>query len=211
MPENYLQEQWLALVETFSVGPKYGSVIFAQIVHHYSEPHRHYHTLAHIQAVLELIEQQREYAFDLAAVKLAAWFHDIIYDTREKDNEEKSADFAVRELAELGLPSQVVEETGRLILLTKQHTVAPDDTNGLLLLDADLAILGAAPDSYAEYARQIRQEYSWVPEESYRTGRTRVLEHFLQRQVIYHVPALQEKLEQQARLNLAQEIALLAS
>ncbi|MGZ7283798.1 HD domain-containing protein, partial [Streptococcus pyogenes] len=48
-----------------------------------------------------------------------------------------------------------------------------------VLLDADLAILGASEERYKRYAADIRKEYAWVPEADYRKGRAAVLERFL--------------------------------
>ena len=84
------------------------------------------------------------------------------------------------------------------------------DIDGLLLLDADLAILGAEPETYARYARRIRAEYAWVTDEVYRAGRLTVLRQFLARQHIYHT-AQYQRLESQVRLNLEREIAILAA
>lgn len=205
-----LRERWLSLVEPFSVGPKFARVIFKEIAGKYSEPGRFYHTLQHINYVLDIIDKYKDCATDLPAVQLAAWFHDVIYEAREKDNEEKSAEYATKTLSELGLPSQLIEETARLILLTKTHRTTTEDTNGLLMLDADLAILGASPETYQEYCEGIRQEYAWVPDETYRGGRRKVLENFLQRPRLYQLAAIRDTIEGQARLNLQNEINSLA-
>jgi predicted metal-dependent HD superfamily phosphohydrolase len=143
------------------------------------------------------------------ALFLAGWFHDAVYDSRAKDNEEQSASLAVASLRPLRLPEPLLAETARLILLTKTHQAAPYDTLGHLLLDADLAILGAEPPAYDAYADAIRREYVWVPEDLYREGRRRVLEGFLGRPRLYFTEALAARCEEQARSNLRREIAAL--
>ena len=139
------------------------------------------------------------------ALLLAAWFHDAIYDSRAKDNEERSADLAAEMLAEMSV-ADVIAEVRRLILLTKTHDPADSDHAGQLLVDADLAILGTEPAEYQAYATAIREEYAWVPEEAYRAGRRAVLENFLRRPHIYRTAAL-AGLEAAARRNLAAEVA----
>ena len=39
-----------------------------------------------------------------------------------------------------------------------------DDAAGHVLSDADLAILGASAERYAEYAADVRREYAHVPD-----------------------------------------------
>jgi predicted metal-dependent HD superfamily phosphohydrolase len=94
-----------------------------------------------------------------------------------------------------------------LIRKTKTHD-AGDDADAQVLIDADLAILGADEPAYRTYAEQIRQEYAWVPEPEYWIGRRRVLQKFLDRPRIYHILS---HLEAAARHNLAAEIARLAA
>jgi predicted metal-dependent HD superfamily phosphohydrolase len=141
-------------------------------------------------------------------VQLAIWFHDAVYDTRAKDNEERSAAFAVEVLQPLGVPTPTVEHVARLVRATA-HLASPDapaDADTATLLDADLAILGAAPERYARYARDIREEYAWVPEEDYRKGRAAVLRAFLARPRIYNHRLMFEEGEGQARVNMAAEL-----
>ncbi len=97
-----------------------------------------------------------------------------------------------------------------MILLTKAHHAEPDDRDGQVLLDADLAILGAEESRYDEYAAAIRREYAWVPDEAYRTGRRGVLETFLKKPRIYFTDTLFFLREERARKNLAKEIERLS-
>lgn len=169
---------------------------WSDLVRHYAEPHRHYHTLDHVRAVVQALPADAS-----PALILAAWYHDVIYDSRANDNEQRSADFL-----RLAMPdSPHLESACRLILLTQTHQAADDDHEGHLLLDADLAILASTPALYDAYAEAIRREYDWVPEEAYRTGRAAVLERFLARPRIYHT-AIMAPHESAARANLRREI-----
>ena len=182
---------------------------FDDLAARYAEAHRHYHTLDHVRAVLDAVNGIGTTAWNPAALELAVWFHDVVYDTHAGDNEEKSAAHARAILGPLGAAAMVVDETARLILLTKSHEAHAADGDGRTLLDADLSILGAGEGEYDRYAAAIRREYAWVEEDAYRTGRRRVLEGFLRRPRIYHTEALFARLEQSARRNLRREIAAL--
>src|SRR5882757_4596571 len=71
----------------------------AELIRAYGAPDRHYHGLAHIEALLALAQQHADAIADRDAVDAAIWFHDAIYDTRRKDNEEASAQLAAARLA----------------------------------------------------------------------------------------------------------------
>jgi predicted metal-dependent HD superfamily phosphohydrolase len=179
------------------------------LVERYSSQGRFYHTLEHIREMLEVLSFLKDLAGDFGAVCFAAWFHDSVYDTHASDNEEKSAAYAAQVLGDLGLGRRRPEEVCRLILLTKNHLASLDDLTGQVLLDADLAILGSAEERYDQYARAIRQEFAWVPNEDYRAGRTQVLSAFLRRERIYCTEDMRMRYESQARENLLREIRLM--
>jgi predicted metal-dependent HD superfamily phosphohydrolase len=205
-----LRARWLDLVGAFGVSGAAAEGAFTDLAARHADPARSYHTLRHVADVLDTIDRLRDQARDLAAVRFAAWFHDAVYDTHARDNEARSAALAVEVLRGLPVPAGTTAAAHNLILLTKTHRADPADRDGLVLLDADLAVLGAPPDQYAAYSRAIRQEYAWVPEEAYRSGRRQVLESFLRRERIYHLEAMHVAREAQARRNLAAEIAALS-
>ena len=158
----------------------------------YAEPHRHYHTLEHIAHCLEEFDPRQ--AADPEAVELAIWFHDAIYDTRRHDNEERSAEWLLQEMPE-------ARRAAGLILVTKHHRAStPDEA---LLVDVDLAILGQPEERFERYERQIREEYSWVPEPIFREKRAAILRGFLERPYIYGTEAFRAKYEAAARRNLS--------
>jgi predicted metal-dependent HD superfamily phosphohydrolase len=201
--------RWQQTLQFLGVEQVATEQVFAQLVKAYSTPSRHYHTLKHIDHVLNIIDILQIYTKDLAAVQLAAWFHDFVYDTQAQDNEERSADYANELLSSLGIPVSNIATVNRLILNTKNHQAAMDDDDSQVLLDADLAILAANSVQYWEYANAIRQEYAWVAEIDYIAGRRQVLEKFLQRQRIYFTPLMFEVAEQSTRLNIQAEIQML--
>lgn len=200
-----LQRQWVQLLAGFGVPIADAYPPFDRIVEAYSQPHRYYHTLEHVAEMLKLAGRLAKYAANPADVFLAVWYHDAVYDPAAKDNEEQSAVFAVEELEKLSIPSAHVAE---LIRVT-DHKSEPRDADAAILLDADLAILGASEVRYNRYAADVRKEYAFVPEAAYREGRAKVLESFLARPRLYHTPALFADGEAAARENLAREVAVL--
>jgi predicted metal-dependent HD superfamily phosphohydrolase len=204
-----LETRWLQLLAGCACPPAVARPVFAELTARYAEPQRHYHTLDHVAAVLDTINSLLPEGSPSPALALAAWFHDAVYDTHADDNEEKSAQLARTRLEPLHVPEDVLRECARLILLTKTHVVEERDRAGRVLIDADLAILGAEEDLYDQYARAIRSEYAWVPDAAYRAGRRRVLERFLARPRIYATEEMFVRAEAQARLNLRRELAAL--
>ncbi len=180
------------------------------LTRHYSAPGRHYHNLHHVAEVLRLLAQFEAEAADYDALRFAAWFHDAVYDTRSKTNEEESAALAASALGELGVPPLKTDVVRRLILATKRHEAGGDLPDVGLFLDADLSILGADEETYAAYSEAIREEYAWVPEAAYREGRLQVLKSFLRRDRLFYTPSLAERLEARARRNLSDEIRKLS-
>lgn len=164
-----------------------------------AEPHRHYHGVAHITALLAALPDQDASREIVAAI----WLHDVVYDARAGDNEERSADQARDDLTGSDVD---VERVVALILSTKRHDgITPEQR---LMGDLDLGILGSDPAGYADYAAAIRREYAHVPDPAYRAGRAGVLRRFLMRPAIYH-GADMVGCEVRARANLAAEIAAL--
>ena len=195
-----LRDQWSGLLRAWDVAPTLAESAFDEVATHYRSPGRYYHTLDHILEVLRTTEQLSDFMSNPNAIRLAAWLHDVIYNSRASDNEEHSAAFARELCRTLNISSGPhVEE---LILKTKSHD-AGEDPDAKVLLDADLAVLGANESVYQLYAANIRREYEWVPEQEYRVGRMHVLERFLARPHIFH---FLKSLELVARRNIAEEI-----
>jgi predicted metal-dependent HD superfamily phosphohydrolase len=171
----------------------------------YTAPNRHYHNLEHIEDCLNALSSVDDLsATDRNILVQAIWWHDCVYEPTRSDNEELSA-----QLAEQAVSSDIRQEVGRLIRLTKSHQVAPGDRLGAILISIDLSILGASPDRYNAYASAIRKEFSHVPEDAYRSGRSEVLRRFSARPVIYPDAGFARRYDQRARENIAREIALL--
>ncbi|MES2460232.1 MAG: N-methyl-D-aspartate receptor NMDAR2C subunit [Armatimonadota bacterium] len=181
--------------------------VFDELSAAYGAPDRHYHTLGHVADCLRTLDSCRNDAEDAAAVEIALWFHDAVYDTHAGDNEEQSALWAVRELGGDGRANSV----HRLILATKHGATESSDRDDRLIADIDLVILGKDEAIFWAYEDAICREYAWVPETVFRTKRAEILSRFLQRDRIYQTARFHEQYDAAARANLAASIARLNS
>jgi predicted metal-dependent HD superfamily phosphohydrolase len=207
---GFLQEQWSGLCARYGAGPSEIESLFKTLVDHYSAKDRAYHTLSHIQSLLSMGESFRDKFQNYDAVRFAIWFHDVIYNTKKSDNEEKSADFAVEALTNLGVSASTIVLAREMILATKHHRGVDLSWDAMAFLDMDTSILGAPEAVYKEYSRAIRKEYSWVLDFLYRKGRRKVLHDFLDRERIYFTEEIGSKYEAQARRNIEGEIRALS-
>ena len=186
-----------------------GSVdVWLIIEREYSSSARRYHTLEHIGELLSLLDALLAPDRPPVDLELAAWLHDIVYDTTRSDNEAASASWAVEQLALVGFDAATVDNTATLIRTTAAHESEPSDEKALVLSDVDLAILGSPPDRYERYAAAVRAEYAHVDDPAWRRGRSEVLTTFLDRPVIYHHPRL-HGWDARAQRNLSGELARL--
>jgi predicted metal-dependent HD superfamily phosphohydrolase len=186
-----------------------GRPVDTDIVARYGEPHRRYHNLTHVRAVVrDAVTLVPLSSREKAELILAACAHDVVYDAVPGTDEQRSADWARDWLAQSNLTS-VADRVSDLVLATIKHTASADDPVACALLDADLAILAATPQDYDTYAAAVRQEYSAVDDDAWRTGRSRVLSSLLDRDRLYLTPAGHDRWEAQARHNLSRELATL--
>lgn len=201
------KQRWLRLWHDMDAQSNPNGV-YARLAARYAEPHRVYHTLAHIEHCLDELERAQQLALNLNAVALALWYHDVVYSTRATDNEERSAALATRIIRNAALPESFGQLVTNLILATK-HSAIPTDPDARLLCDIDLSILGQPKERFDEYERQIRGEYIWVPWDSFVSGRTRVLRSFLERPRIFSTDSFCDRYENRARHNIVRSLRAL--
>jgi len=199
--------------------------IVADLLARYGEQHRRYHTAEHVMWVLRHVGRLCDVArsngidVDRDTIDLAALFHDAIYDPRSGSNEADSAELAAAHLRRVGWSTARIAAVEQLILATAGHAAndraandhAANDHAEAILLDADLAILGAAPDEYSQYAADVRAEYAFVDDDHWRIGRREVLMTFLDRAQIFGTQTMASEREDRARSNLSAELATLRS
>lgn len=203
---NDLKKIWKNLCSRYSNDGLLVEKLWKEIDDQYSTKNRHYHTLAHLQFMVDLARKHREVISDMETLLFSIFYHDIIYKAIRKDNEEKSAQLAQIRLHQLGVPYQKINKCARQILATKHHQ-SNNDQDTKVFLDLDLAILGSSSEDYRDYSRQIRKEFSFYPNFIYRLGRKKVLKYFLNKEYIYHTNVFRNSFEEQSIKNLENELA----
>jgi predicted metal-dependent HD superfamily phosphohydrolase len=182
-----------------------------ELVAAYADPSRGYHDTRHLNEVLDRLDELagNGAAYDRTPVRLAAWFHDAVYDG-ERDAEERSAAWAEDALARVA-PAAVVSEVVRLVRLTETHSPEDADVNGCALSDADLGILAAPRERYDEYVAAVRFEYDHLPDDVFSAGRADVLRSLVDKPRLFHTAYARERWEAAARANVDRELKVLAA
>ena len=187
-PENDIQQNWLDLEKA------------------YSKKSRHYHNLTHIKDMIESYDLYFDQLKCPNEVLYSIFYHDYIYVSSKKDNELKSAEFAIKILPKnASLNSKIVFDA---IFATQLHQ-HNDNEDINWLIDFDLKILARDWDDYKIYFEQIRKEYRIYPDFLYRPGRAKALKHFLENEFIFQTETFRSIFEEKARINIEKEISLL--
>ena len=203
-----LKNIFIDLVKKFEIDDFKIEILWVEIKKNYSNKKRFYHNLSHLDNLyLELLNVKNEIE-DWDTLLFTLFYHDIIYNSTSKENEEKSAELAKLRLNEIGFDEVKVEKCFEQILATKSHENSSNkDTN--IFTDADLSILGQDWDLYSQYYKNVRKEYSVYPDFLYIPGRKKVLEHFITMPRIFKTDLFFERFEKKAKINLEKELLVL--
>ncbi len=205
-----VKDIWFDLLEKLIADEKLADEFWKKISSAYSEKGRYYHTLIHINQLLDLSIKCFDNILDISNIQLSIFYHDVVYSATKNNNEEKSAELAEVHLNQLGVETDKIEKCKNFILATKSHLNTSNDNDLDLFLDFDLEKLGAPWTEYEEYTKQIRQEYKIYPKPLYNKGRRKVLEHFLAQERIYKTSEFYKNYEQAARENINRELSILS-
>lgn len=178
---------------------------WGNIVEHYTQAHRHYHTLQHLEDMYIHLSMYYNQSIPTASL-LALFYHDFEYNPLRSDNEQQSAVYAESRLTAWGAPQHIVDEIVVMIHATKLHDINASNIEIAVFLDADMAILGVERDAYLLYCEQVRKEFNVYPDFLYRKGRKAFLEATLHKASIFSQSYFYDQFEQQARLNLEHEL-----
>mgnify|MGYP003585628612 CR=1 FL=1 len=188
-PANEVQQNWLDLEKA------------------YSKKSRHYHNLTHLKEMIASFEVYQNKLQNPNEILFSIFYHDFVYSASKKDNELKSAEYALAILSEnRTLNKQLVFDA---ICATQQHQQnVIEDINWLI--DFDLKILTKDWEDYKIYFEQIRKEYRIYPDFLYKPGRAKALQHFLENEFIFQTEEFRNLYEGKARANIEKEIKLLS-
>ena len=200
-----LKEHFTEALSPYEQEQRITALLWEEITIAYTSPGRYYHNLAHLEHMLEQLIPIKDKIQHWNIMVLALCYHDIVYEPLQNNNEAESAALAEKRLGRLAMHKNRIAETAAMIMATQKHEISPvADIN--LFTDADLSILGAAPDVYTRYATDIRKEYAVVPDLLYVPGRKKVLHHFLDMPFIFKTAFFREQYEAKARHNLRKEL-----
>ncbi len=202
-----MYKSWHELVSKYAPTEVW-SKMFNTLITNYNSEGRYYHNFRHIRRMLDSLELYKHIISDYDTVRFAIWYHDIIYLTNKRNNEEESAIVAAKELAKTYFSTNKTEKVCSMIRQTKyNHDSEPTDFDTSLFLDIDLQSLGSEPNVYKINTQNIRKEYSAIPNKIFNSKRLIILRSFLNKSQIFFTNVFKQKLEQQARSNILDEIA----
>ncbi len=192
-------ERWRALMRAWGFNDN--AATFDALATAYNERGRHYHTIGHVSACLRHLDVFVSKLDAPREVEIALWFHDAVYKPWSSRNERDSADWAASFLIENGASEEDAARVEALIMVT-EHQAPTKTRDQAALVDIDLSILGADPDTYELFEQGIRKEYWFVPSFLYRKKRAEILKGFLDRPRIFTAGLFPDEAEHQARQNL---------
>jgi predicted metal-dependent HD superfamily phosphohydrolase len=196
--------RWLALWRRLGAQGD-GAAAHDELVRHWAEPGRHYHTLEHLDACLATFDDLAPLCDHPDEAEAALWCHDVIWSAHGTDDEGESAAWAEACLGAARVAPDTVARIADLVRATR-HGRAARSADEAVVLDADLAILGADPAAFDRYEAQVRAEYAHVPEAAFRAARARILRRFLERPAIFGTSAMRAGREWAAQANLGRSL-----
>ena len=206
--KDYLQQRWRLTLGRLQTKPSLGIRPFEEIVRRYSEETRFHHGLEHLRFGFQVLDEMFPINEpNLGLIDAAFWYHDFVYDPKLHDNEANSAFVAEdRVMRCLGASEQNSTNVGMLIRAT-DHKAPPKTREGEVLLDIDLAILGATPEEFDRYESGIWDEYkNHVSLEDYRHTRANILKKLGYGFIFWSSEMRKSLYEQRAKVNLRRAI-----
>jgi predicted metal-dependent HD superfamily phosphohydrolase len=185
--------------------PDKSAAVWDAMQSRYAEPHRHYHDARHLAHCFDQLELARERVPRPNAVELALWFHDVINEPGQPDNEQRSAEF-FREWASGAMEEGFIEAVIDLILATT-HRGPSDDPDHQYICDIDLASFGCQWECYKRDSDNLKAEFRGTEDEYYlRKGG--FLNSMLSKPRIFQTDFFHDRYEERARGNIRRLLAL---
>ncbi len=201
--EKVLTERFCKLWQ--SCGGAHVEPVWQKLQRHYTEPHRHYHTLGHLNHCLRELDAAKDHLAELQATEMAIWFHDIIYHYGARDNEILSAAY-FREVAGPTMPAPFIDRVCEFIVAT-QHAGAAKDAAIAFVVDIDLSGFGLPWQGYLADSNALRMEAQSVSDDQYYQGKLRFLSELQSWPSLFQSPFFKNRLETAAQTNIARYTA----
>ena len=175
--------------------------VFDELDTLYREPHRRYHTAAHIEHCLRQFDFAADRMDEPDAVEMALWFHDAIYDVPGKENELRSAElFAAR--ADGRGSEQFRSEVHRLIMATTHLDPPPATLDESFIVDIDLSSFGLPWEEFLRDSRAVRAELLHVSDAEFYPRQKQFLESLAARFEFCFTEFFRDRHEARARENI---------
>ena len=168
----------------------------------YQEPHRYYHTLAHIEHCLAMFELCESLSADPDALEIAIWMHDAILESGRRDNEAKSAELYLQLSADAH-DDEMRRLVSRLIMATLHDGNSLEDADSIYMVDIDLSGFALSWDEFLRDSQDLRAECPHLSDADYQLNQTGFQRMLLARPRFFLSDFFFERYEQQARKNLA--------
>jgi predicted metal-dependent HD superfamily phosphohydrolase len=180
--------------------------IWRELAHRYAEPHRHYHDKRHLAHCLEQLDLAGDQIVHPDRVEMAIWFHDVINEPGQPDNEQRSAEFFRQKAA--GVMEPVFINAVMALILVTTHTGEAGDPDHQFICDIDLASFGCPWECFLKDTDAVKAEFQG-PDEDYYPGKRSFLEALLARPRIFVTDFFNQRYEQQARDNINRLLQLI--
>lgn len=149
---------------------------FNELPIRWSEPTRHYHNVNHLIDIIKNIEEHKDFkylsVFEKQSLLLAAFFHDVIYDAKRKDNEDQSIKYFLSSYKGGNLTmSKLVCE----LIETTKYRKRPLDKLKKIFWESDNYKFKGSYENFLKNEKLIRKEFSFVPNEEYKQKRLEFL------------------------------------
>jgi len=184
---NYIGKVLKKSLDALSISNLNTEGFARRIILEYATSKRYYHNIHHIYVMLHYLNLAKESLKltieDEALLTIAILFHDIVYISTNKDNEEKSFEFFANHYGN-ALNKSYLNEINRIILSTKRTL---NDTSKLSSIIQDLDMIEGSfnVDTYYRNSRLIRKEYSMYSDEQWRKGRIDFLKSNIDKKIFY--------------------------
>lgn len=199
-----IKQEFIESLKNYTTDSEQQLALWNEVEKNYSKSDRHYHNITHLNSMLTELKIYKDKFDNWDTIIFAIAYHDLIYNSLKGNNEERSAEMAIKRLTNISFPEKLITSCEKLILATKKHE--PSDSGTNLFTDADLSILGFDSETYKDYSKQIRREYSIYPDIIYNPGRKKVLTHFLKMDTIYKTKEFSGRYELNAKTNIQTEL-----
>ena len=176
--------------------------VFDRVLAGYCEPHRRYHTPAHIEHCLHQFDLAAHLLDDRDAVEMALWFHDVIWEpgAAEGENEGRSADLFI-ELVGHSVAEAFSQKVYDLIMITV-HREPPADNDAKFVVDIDLSSFGLPWEEMLRDSELVRGEYPDVLDQEFFPKQRRFFEKLIAHPYFCHTDFFRKRYEQSARENI---------